>query len=41
MHVTSETDINVSILVLNLEKLCAKELEGIKNKYRINRGNAA
>ena len=38
---TSETDINVSILVLNLDKICAEELAEIKNKYRINRGNAA
>ncbi len=38
---TSETDIYVSILVLNLEKMCARELAEIKNKYRINRENAA
>ena len=38
---TSETDINVSILVLNLDKICAQELAEIKNKYRINREIAA
>jgi len=38
---TSETDINVSILVLNLDKICAEELAEIKNRYRIKRGNAA
>jgi len=38
---TSETDINVSILVLNLDKLCTAELARIKNKYRINRDDAA
>ena len=38
---TGETDINVSILVLNLDKICAEELAEIKNKYRINRENAA
>lgn len=38
---TSETDIYVSILVLNLDKMCAQELAAIKNKYRINRENAA
>jgi len=38
---TSETDIHVSILVLNLDKICAEELSEIKNKYRINRGRAA
>ena len=38
---TSETDINVSILVLNLDKICAEELVEIKNRYRIKRGNAA
>ena len=37
----SETDINVSILVLNLDKLCTAELARIKNKYRINRDDAA
>ncbi len=37
---TSETDIYVSILVLNLDKIYAEELAEIKNKYRINRGNA-
>jgi len=38
---TSETDIYVSILVLNLDKICAQELAEIKNKYRINRVIAA
>lgn len=38
---TGETDINISILVLNLDKICAAELAEIKNKYRLNRGNAA
>jgi len=38
---TSETDIYVSILVLNLDKMCAQELAEIKNKYRINRENTA
>jgi len=37
----SDTDIYVSILVLNLEKMCAQEIAEIKNKYRINRKNAA
>ncbi len=32
---TSETDINVSILVLNLDKICAKKLTEIRQKYRI------
>lgn len=32
---TSETDINVSILVLNLDKICAEELTEIKNRYKI------
>jgi len=38
---TSETDIHVSIFVLNLDKICTEELVEIKNKYRINRGRAA
>ena len=38
---TSETDIHVSILVLNLDKICSEELAEIKNRYRIKRGNAA
>ena len=32
---TSVTDINVSILVLNLEKICAEELAEIHEKYKI------
>ena len=38
---TSETDIYISILVLNLDKICAEEIAEIKNKYKINRGSAA
>jgi len=38
---TSETDINVSILVLNLDKICAVELAEIKNKYKIKKKDAA
>ena len=38
---TSETDINVSILVLNLDKICAEELAEIKNKYKIKKEDAA
>ncbi|HAK44452.1 MAG TPA: hypothetical protein DCO79_00805 [Spirochaeta sp.] len=32
---TSETDIHISILVLNLDKICAEELAEIKNRYKI------
>ena len=32
---TSETDINVSILVLNLDKICEEELAEIRDKYKI------
>jgi transposase, IS5 family len=32
---TSETNINVSILVLNLDKICAEELAEICDKYKI------
>lgn len=38
---TSETDINVSVLVLNLEKLCSEELTEIKDKYKIKRKKAS
>jgi IS5 family transposase len=38
---TSETDINVSILVLNLEKICSEEISRIKGKYKIRRKKAA
>ena len=38
---TSETDINISILVLNLEKICSAEIAEIKGKYKIRRVRAA
>ncbi len=38
---TSETDIHVSILVMNLDKICAVEIAEIKNKYKIKRNWAA
>ena len=38
---TSETDINVSVLVLNLEKMCSEELAEIKDKYKIKRKKAS
>lgn len=38
---TSETDINLSILVLNLDKICVEELAEIRNKYRIKQKNVA
>lgn len=38
---TSESDIHVSILVLNLDKICAEEMTDIKNKYKIKRNRAA
>jgi len=38
---TSETDINVSIFVMNLEKICSEEISKNKGKYRIRRGRAA
>lgn len=38
---TSETAIHLSVLVLNLEKLCAEDLVIIRDKYKIKKGNAA
>ena len=38
---TNETDIHVSIFVLNLEKMCSEELAEIRNKYRIKGNRAA
>lgn len=38
---TSETDINISVLVLNLEKICSEEIVAIKEKYKIRRNRAA
>lgn len=38
---TSETDIHVSILVLNLDKMCAQEIAEIKGKYKISKRKAA
>ena len=32
---TSETDINLSVFVLNLDRICAKEMNEIKAKYRV------
>jgi transposase, IS5 family len=32
---TSETDINLSIFVLNLDKICSEELAEIRNRYKI------
>ena len=37
---TSETDINLSILVLNLDKKCAEELAEIRERYKIRQKNA-
>ena len=38
---TSETDIYISILVLNLDKICAEEMEEIRNRYKIKRAKVA
>jgi hypothetical protein len=38
---TSETDINVTVLVLNLDKICSEEMAEIKGKYRIETGKAS
>lgn len=38
---TSETDIHLSIFVLNLEKICSEEIAEIKGKYKIRRGKVA
>ncbi len=38
---TSETDIYVSIFVLNLDKICSEEIVEIKNKYKIKRVKVA
>ena len=38
---SSETDINVSILVLNLEKICSEEIVRIKGRYKIRRKKTA
>lgn len=38
---TSETDINLSILVLNLDKICVEELAEIRERYKIKQNNAA
>ena len=38
---TSETEIFMSVFMLNLDKMCAIEIAEIKNKYTIKKGNAA
>lgn len=38
---TSETDINLSILVLNLDKICSEELAEIRERYKIKPEKAA
>jgi len=38
---TSETDIFMSVFMLNLDKICTIEIAGIKNKYKIKKGYAA
>jgi hypothetical protein len=38
---TSETEIFLSVLVMNLDKMCSKELAEIEERFRIRRGRAA
>ncbi|NEP82489.1 MAG: transposase [Okeania sp. SIO3B3] len=38
---TNETDIHVSIFIMNLDKMCSEELAEIKDKYRIKGYRAA
>jgi IS5 family transposase len=38
---TSETDINLSVLVLNLDKICSVEIAEINGKYNILKGKAS
>ena len=38
---TSETDINISVLVLNLDKICSEEIAEINRKYKVSMDKAS